>query len=124
MDSTMLLFLLFVLGVLSNLVIADDQTGRQVSSPSASFSSTAESKEAVLEKFQRAYKRRDKGNRSLPLASISITEDCSAQITCGNGTKLECSIKGPSTSCNSDASGVACFKENNDGSVSGSSGSC
>ena len=81
-----------------------------------------QSAEVQKRKFQVAYRK--KLRRSFPLASISVSEDCSAETTCPNGTTLQCSIEGPSTSCNSDASGVACFKENDDGSVTGSSGTC
>jgi hypothetical protein len=90
----------------------------------SNFSVAARARDERLKQFQQAFQRRDRGNRTLPLTAITITEDCSAEVVCPNGTKLECSIKGPSTSCHSDASGVACFKENSDGSVSGSSGSC
>ncbi|MGB3721572.1 MAG: hypothetical protein WA979_01985 [Pacificimonas sp.] len=84
----------------------------------------ARTAEATLKKFQRAYRQQRTGGRSLPLASISVSEDCSAETTCPNGTTLECSIAGPTTSCHSDASGVACFQSHSDGSVTGSSGTC
>jgi hypothetical protein len=40
--------------------------------------------------------------------SINVTKDCTASVTCGNGTKLTCSIKGPGT-CESGTISVACI---------------
>lgn len=124
MKNTILLSLLFSLGFVSNLTIAEERAGNRVSSPSASNSLTTQSRKLLLKRFQKAYKKRSKGNRSLSLTSISISKDCSAETTCPNGTVLKCSIEGPTTSCGSDATGVACFKDNDDGTTTGSSGSC
>lgn len=56
-------------------------------------------------KFQRSSKSKDAG---LNLTSVNVVEDCSASITCGDGTKIECSVQGPGT-CESGMVSVACI---------------
>lgn len=113
-----------ILAFVANLAFAQGETRSGLSSPNVRLTDTGKSKEALLNKFQKAHEGHNKRNRSLPLTSISIEKDCSADVTCPNGTILECSIKGPRTSCNSSPAGVGCFKENSDGSVTGSTGDC
>ena len=119
MRNLVLILSLFLLGFVSTFANAQEQNERRLSSSSQNLRSTPISNELVLRNFQQAYR-----NRSLPLTSINLSEDCSAETTCPNGIKLECSIAGPATSCHSDANGVGCFKSNDDGSVDGSAGQC
>lgn len=47
----------------------------------------------------------------LNFTSLNIVKDCSASVTCGNGTTLKCSIQGPGT-CESGLVSVACIQGN------------
>ena len=61
-----------------------------------------------IDKFLRAGGGKDKG---LDLTSVNVIKDCTASVTCGNGTKIECSIKGPGT-CESGMVSVVCIAGN------------
>jgi hypothetical protein len=56
--------------------------------------------------------------------SIQFSKDCSASVTCKDGTTLSCSVDGPSTSCGSTANGVGCWTENAQGETVGESHTC
>ena len=116
MKIVVLLLTLFVSVMASNITSAEG---------AASVGVKATSDEMLLKKFQAAFKKkRVHSGLSLPLTAINISKDCSATTTCPNGTKLSCSIVGPSTSCGSDSTGVGCYTHGADGSVSGSGGTC
>jgi len=116
MKIAALLLTLFVALMIPNFASSKDAAQADVK---------AASDEGSLRKFQAAFKKKKQHSGvSLPLKSIHITKDCSAETTCPNGTKLECSIVGPTTSCYSDANGVGCFKTTDSGAVSGSTGTC
>ncbi len=50
-------------------------------------------------------------NAGFDFTSINVVEDCSASVTCGDGTKIECSVQGPGT-CESGMVSVACITAN------------
>lgn len=116
MKIAVLLFTFFVSVIISNYALAER---------TAKVDANATSEKVLLRKFQTAFKKKKTHSGiSLPLTSINISKDCSAETTCPNGTKLSCSIVGPTTSCGSSTGGVGCFKTNDDGSVEGSTGTC
>lgn len=56
-------------------------------------------------------KKAGKGQRPFNLTSVNVVKDCSATVTCGDGTKISCSIQGPGT-CESGLHSVACITSN------------
>lgn len=47
-------------------------------------------------------------NAGFNFTSINVVDDCSASITCGDGTVIQCSVQGPGT-CESGMVSVACI---------------
>lgn len=51
-------------------------------------------------------------------------KDCTASISCGDGTTASCTGSGKLATCNSTMTTISCFSVNNDGEIEGITGAC
>ncbi|MEJ2619826.1 MAG: hypothetical protein P8163_06080 [Candidatus Thiodiazotropha sp.] len=65
-------------------------------------------------------------NRTEPftLTSVSISRDCTAEVTCPSGVKLTCSVQGINTSCGASNNSVGCFTYDDDEEGVGGTTTC